>query len=240
MTINKGKLAIFSLILNGIFLLLFLFFVGKRFYFAHSGGPTPNPQNYFDVWNQSRNSVLSLLPIDSTDVVFVGNSLTEGFPVEEMFHSTHVKNRGIGGNQSYHVLGRITTIARGHPRKLFLDIGTNDIRAKVPLDTLWSHYKAIISIIRQESPRTAVYVQSVFPVGRLYKEFAPTIDSFNIQLRAYCQQERLPYIDVFSLMLDRGLLDSTLTLDGLHLNGKGYEIWRTAIDSLMNDSPKRE
>ncbi|MBN9385633.1 MAG: hypothetical protein J0H74_33070 [Chitinophagaceae bacterium] len=228
MKINKGKLAVFSLILNGVFV---LFFAGKRYYYSHS---VPTSTTYEDNWNAARESILSVLPIDSNDIIFLGNSLTEGFPVEEMFHSTHIKNRGIRGNQSKHIIGRINEIVDGHPRKLFLDIGINDILQNVPLDTLFANYKVIINIIRDKSPSTQLYVQSVFPVGVKEKKYEATVEAFNKQLKAYCLEKGIMFIDLFpSFYRDEGL-DPSLTYDDIHLNGKGYEIWKKAIDSLVN------
>ncbi|HVU98978.1 MAG TPA: GDSL-type esterase/lipase family protein [Puia sp.] len=151
-----------------------------------------------------------------------------------MFPGLHVKNRGIGGNRTKHILGRLREIVQMHPRKLFLEAGVNDIWDHASLDTLKANYKKIVAEIRTTSPQTTLYVQSVFPVGDPFNELGPQVDSFNIWLAAYCNEGKIRYLNIFPLLANKGYLDSTLTYDGLHLTDKGYEIWKKAIDSLVN------
>jgi hypothetical protein len=80
---------------------------------------------------RARAKTLNDLHLDSSDVVFVGNSLTEGFPLTEMFHNINIKNRGISGNTISDVLDRITPIAQAHPRKMFIEIGINDLKNQI-------------------------------------------------------------------------------------------------------------
>lgn len=230
MKTNLGKLTIISLILN---VLLSLFFVAKRYYYSHSSSPSQT-STLIDSWNDSRNSELQTLPIDSTDIVFVGNSITEGFPVNEVFHSIHVKNRGIGFNQSKHVLGRIDGIMAGKPKKLFLEIGVNDLLQSVPVDTLYRNYRQIIRKIQTGSPDTKLFVQSIFPVGKTYENLNPLIIAFNGRLKKYCDSLAIPFLDIHSRLASHGRLDPPNTMDDLHLTGVGYQIWKNAIDSLVN------
>lgn len=230
MKTNLGKLTIFSLILN---VLLSLFFVGKRYYYSHSGSSSKT-SSLIDAWNDSRNSELKTLPIDSTDIVFVGNSITEGFPVNEVFRSIHVKNRGIGFNQSKHILGRIDAILTGKPKKLFLAVGINDLLQSVPVDTLFRNYRQIIRKIETGSPRTKLFVQSIFPVGKTYESLNPIIVAFNLRLKHYCDSLAIPFLDIHSRLASHGRLEPPYTMDDVHLTGAGYDIWKKAIDSLVN------
>lgn len=225
---SKKTILTLSLILN---VALVIFFVAKRIYFSHSSGNQPL---YSDQWNRARQSTLAHLPIDTSDIVFVGNSITEGFRVEEIFHSLHVKNRGIGGNQSHHIIGRILDIARAKPKKIFLDIGINDILANVPADTIFANYKTIIETIRRKSPSTEIIIQSVFPIGISHREQEAAIEEFNIRLSNYCANQGIVFIDIFSGLCRNGLLDPAFTFDDVHLNGAGYAIWKSKIDGLVN------
>jgi len=219
-----------SLLFNALFI---LFFIANRIYYAESG-KNNLPVDY-DIWNESRNSVLKVLPIDSSDVVFIGNSITEGFPVQEMFPGVRVKNRGIGGNQSRHVKGRIDAIAKASPREVFLDIGINDIIYNVPLDSLFQNYKEIIAAFRIKAPRTKIVVQSVLPVGHAYEKFEPLVEKFNQMLKDYCNKENIVFVDIFSLLQKDGRLDSSFSYDDLHINGKAYMIWAKTIDPLVRN-----
>lgn len=214
--------------------LLVAFFVGKRIYYANSGVHTDQEaQAYYDMWNNGRQSVLGPLPVDTSDIVFIGNSITEGFPLAELFKSYKVKNRGIGGNNSKHILGRIKGIAQGHPKKIFLDVGLNDIRSSMPLDYIFFNYKAILSIIKQESPTTQIYVQSVLPVGQTEKKYEKSIMAFNQIMEKYCQEQHINYLNLYHSFVEDGILKPNLTYDDIHLNGNGYEVWKEEITDFV-------
>ena len=65
------------------------------------------------------------LEIQAGDVVFLGDSITEGGAWDELFPGVPVRNRGIGGDTTSGVLDRLDQITRGRPAKVFLKIGTN-------------------------------------------------------------------------------------------------------------------
>lgn len=209
-------------------------FLGCRYIYLHSRGNAGDSSlRFHDMWNSGREDVLGPLPIDTGDAVFVGNSITEGFPLEEMFQSLKVKNRGISGNRSCHIMVRIDEIARAHPAKIFLDIGVNDILAHVPIDSLKIHYKIIVNSIFSGSPNTKIYIQSVFPLGASHAVEEKTVEEFNTWLKGYCQDTNTPYIDLFPAYVKNGLLDPDLSFDDIHLNGLGYRIWKHKLQTYL-------
>lgn len=78
-----------------------------------------------------RRSLFDVLPLHSSDIVFLGNSITDGCEWAELFENRHVKNRGISGDRSGWLLERLDSIIAAHPKKLFLMIGTNEDRKSV-------------------------------------------------------------------------------------------------------------
>lgn len=229
---NKKYLLVASLSIN--ILVVFAFFA-KRYYFAHSGVQSVETP-FDDIWNRSRRSVQEMLTIEKGDIVFVGNSITEGFPVAEMFPGLKVKNRGIGGNRTAHLIGRIGEIARQRPDKIFVEIGTNDIRNKVTGDSICKNIAAIFDTITDCSPTTKMYFSSVFPMSMGDVKFNDTVDAVNIRLVDLCKKKGIVFIDVArSLKINRahspagGELDSAYSFDGIHPNGRGYEIWADKI-----------
>lgn len=213
-------------------LLIVLFIAGKRYYYSHPSVFVASQSYSYDTLNDTRNSLLSALPIDSSDIVFVGNSHTEGFPVIEIF-GQHVKNRGIGGNRTYHLLKRIVPIALKHPNKLFIEAGINDLRDGVSVDSVFTNYRQIIDIIRNTSPKTFTYVQSVFPTYGEYAKYNVAVAELNKLLTDYCAVIGVKYIDVYAMLLQNEQLNDRFTDDGLHLNGKGYQIWKDAIERYV-------
>lgn len=212
--------------------LIVLFIAGKRYYYSHPAISIVSQAYSYDTLNNTRNSLLSALPIDSTDIVFIGNSLTEGFLVTELF-GQHVKNRGIGGNRTYHLLGRVPTIAVRHPRKIFIEAGVNDLRDEAEVDSVFKNYRKIIDTIHAVSPKTRIYVQSVFPTSGEYAKINTDVVQLNKLLIDYCAEFGVKYIDVHAALLRDGGLNDLLTDDGLHLNGDGYRVWQKAVEPYL-------
>lgn len=51
-----------------------------------------------DVYYARRATLFDLLPVYSSDIIMLGNSLTDGAEWNELFDNCHVKNRGIVGD----------------------------------------------------------------------------------------------------------------------------------------------
>ena len=123
-------------------------------------------------YNFQRRSLFEKLPVTSKDIVFLGNSITDGGEWNELLANPRVKNRGISGDRSSWMLDRLDPIVGGQPRKLFLLIGTNDLAAGTPAAEVVANVRKIVERFQSESPRTKLYVQSVFPVNDSFKKYA--------------------------------------------------------------------
>ena len=135
------------------------------------------------------------------------------------------------------MLDRLDPIVGGQPRKLFLLIGTNDLAAGTPAAEVVANVRKIVERFQSESPRTKLYVQSVFPVNDSFKKYAAKhgrhdadIVAVNKGLQALCAEKGIVYIDLWTPLADKnGKLRADLTNDGLHLMGEGYIVWRDAV-----------
>lgn len=186
---------------------------------------------FMDNWTAGRQSVFDALPSDTSDIIFIGDSQTEGFRLQEYFPGLPVKNRGISGNESKHILSRLEATVKNRPAKVFMQMGVNDIIAGVPADTLMRNFeKAVIICNKHSAP---IIIQSLFPTSGQYEKYNGDVRSFNERLQVYCRNKFIPFIDVYSSLGLNGKLNNSLTFDGLHLNGKGYEVWRGKISQLV-------
>ena len=184
-----------------------------------------------------RKSLFDVLPLHSSDIVFLGNSITDGCEWAELFENRHVKNRGISADRSSWLLGRLDSIIAAHPKKLFLMIGTNDLAAGVSPEEIVANVAQLIDRFQTESKWTKIYVQSILPVNgkeftnyRNHYEHADLIVPTNKRLEALCDEKGVTYLDVWGALADHeGKLDRRYTNDGLHLMGPGYLVWRDAI-----------
>ena len=78
-----------------------------------------------EAYREQRRSLFELLPIRSSDIVFLGNSLTDGCEWSELFDNRHIRNRGISSDRACELAERLDPIVEGHPKRLFLMIGIN-------------------------------------------------------------------------------------------------------------------
>src|SRR5688572_21180522 len=84
------------------------------------------PDSLFSTYYQQRVTHFKSLPNTKGDIVFIGNSITDGGEWNELFNDLKIKNRGISGDVSTGVLHRMDEIAQRKPAKVFLLIGVND------------------------------------------------------------------------------------------------------------------
>jgi lysophospholipase L1-like esterase len=164
-------------------------------------------------------------PIQPGDIVFLGDSITDGACWDEVFPGLPVKNRGINADTSQGVLRRLGEILRGQPAALFILIGTNDLPvfAYRTDDEILDTYTAILERCRAEAPATRVYVQSILPRGRAY---AHRITTLNARLAELAAQSGTTFIDLFPhFATPEGELRPEFTNDHLHLLAPGYACW---------------
>lgn len=194
-------------------------------------------------YNYQKRSLFEQMPIRGNDIVFLGNSITDGCEWSELFNNRHVKNRGISGDRSSWLLDRLDPIIDGHPKKLFLMIGTNDLAAGVAPQEVAANIEKLLDRFAAESPWTKIYVQSILPVNGVdtkakarnhWKKGAEIIQT-NELIEALCEgRKNVMYIDVYSALVDqKGMLDKQYTNDGLHLTGEGYLAWKAVIEKLV-------
>ena len=171
-------------------------------------------------------------PIVTGRIIFLGNSITEIGPWAKLTGDTTVVNRGIGGDITYGVLKRLDDVIARQPSKVFLLIGINDIGKDIPDTVIADNIRKIVATILQGSPNTKIYVQSLLPLNPDVKNFPQHYNKeehvlkVNATLPGILAPLKCTFIDIFPLLLDdKQRLDAQYTLDGLHVNQKGYVIW---------------
>lgn len=202
-----------------------------------TSAPLANADEYWD----QRVSLFDTLPIGPQDIVFLGNSITDGGEFSEYFHNQNIKNRGIRSDVIDGVRKRLHQITDGKPSKIFLLIGINDVSHKLSAKKIAEKYRTLVKEIREQSPHTRLYIQSIMPINNTfgrYKNLQGTeqvITNVNRMLENIAKEEGACYVDLTDALADsRGRLRREFTNDGLHLTGKGYVAWGEAIQNLVN------
>jgi lysophospholipase L1-like esterase len=170
-------------------------------------------------------------PIGNNDIVFLGDSLTEEFPLTAMFPGAAVVNRGISGDTTRGVLQRLDQVTNGRPYKIFLMIGTNDIGFGYGQNPTLANYEEIVAKIRRESPESQLFLQSVLPRE---KRNAERVFAINQKIAALAQQYDCAFIDLYPAFADSdGTILPQFSDDELHLLELGYELWQSLIEPFV-------
>ncbi|MGB4957845.1 MAG: family 20 glycosylhydrolase, partial [Saprospiraceae bacterium] len=200
------------------------------------------PDSIFSTYYHQRVSLFNTFPPTKDEIIFLGNSITDGGEWSELFNDLKIKNRGISGDITAGVLFRLNEVVSRKPSKIFLLIGTNDLARGISTDSLVTNMMLIADYIKQESPTTQLYVQSILPVNKLFGKFSghtkndEQIRLVNKQLKENSFAKGYTYIDVYSSFSDEeGNLKKKFTNDGLHLKGEAYLMWKHIVFPYIYD-----
>lgn len=199
------------------------------------GSMAASAEKYSELYYQ-RASLFDILPVDSTTIVFLGNSLTHGCEWHELLGMPNVVNRGINGDVVAGIEQRLAPIVKGRPAKIFLMLGANDVSHDLSADSIATAIGALVDHIKRESPSTRLYLQSMLPInnsfGR-YKKMAgkeEVIRDINKRLEALAAEKGVCWINLYPHFCDeKSDLRSDFTNDGLHLLAPGYLVWREIV-----------
>ena len=177
---------------------------------------------------------------------FEGSTLCEFFPICELLQNVEprirVYNRGIAGDVTEGLLARMEeSIFALEPRKVFINIGTNDIsRDGYVREALLDNYRRILEQIRRRLPACRVYVLSYYPVNCTLPGMRPDafgartneeLRAVNAALRGLAGELGCRYVDVSTCLEDeKGNLRADYTIEGMHLYAGAY---RVVLDVLM-------
>jgi len=175
-------------------------------------------------------------------IVFVGDSITQDYPIHDFYHNLSVYNRGIGGDTSEGLLKRLDeSIFDLEPKTVVLLIGTNDLALLKTTDVIIANnISLIIQKIHEKLPNTLILLQSIYPINSTIDPFSVSarhnddIRKVNLLLK---DVKNVTYIDLDQDLSDeQGNLAKDLTVEGLHINANGYEvITRKIMPYLIKD-----
>jgi len=177
-------------------------------------------------------------------IVFVGSSLMEIFPIEKMQQGLGldklIYNRGIRATTTAELLTAMDVcIFDLAPSKIFINIGTNDLGFGVPEATFLANYDEILRQIKEKLPETRVFVMAYYPVNPVadfgeseaeHESLFATRTNEILELASskvarLAQKYHFEFINLNAGLADAdGNLRQELTFDGGHMFPAGYEI----------------
>lgn len=148
------------------------------------------------------------------------------------FPGVPVLNRGFGGSQIRDAVWHADEVAiRYRPRRILLYAGDNDVaEGRTPQQVL-ADFQAFVARVRRDLPDTPVAFIAIKP-SPARVAMLDTQRRANALVRAWAARtRRVDYIDVYTPMLDAGgrPRGELFVEDGLHMNQRGYALWRRVI-----------
>ena len=198
-------------------------------------------------WNQlgryhKDNMLLQSKPPDPKRVVFLGDSITEGWKLEESFPGKPYVNRGIGGQTTPQMLARFyADVVNLYPAAVVILAGTNDIARNTGPQTaemIHDNFRAMAELAQLHD--IAIILCSVTPISD-YSQFRQSTQRppsdiliLNQRLKEYAKQIHASYVDYFTQMADaNGFLKKEISDDGLHPNPMGYDIMAPIVEAAI-------
>jgi lysophospholipase L1-like esterase len=190
------------------------------------------------VLKEQRTELFKMLPVQNQSIVMLGNSITALCEWSELFENPNIINRGILGDGTEDILARLPQITNYNPSKIFLLIGVNDlIFYSVP--NILSNYEAIVIQIKQLTPNSKLYLESVLPIHNSLRRSGlrnEAIIELNQGIQKIAAKYQLPYLDLHCKMIDaNGALQANLSKDGIHLNAIGYQIFKEILKKYISE-----
>ena len=168
------------------------------------------------------------------DVVFLGDSLTDGYNLKLYYPDYVVSNRGIGGETTHGLEERLKVSAYDlKPKVVVMLIGGNN------LNTMFENYEDILIGLKDNLPNTKVILLSLTAMGKDWGHKNEIACLNNVKIKLLAEKYNYTFVDLFTPLFDIniGEVYSDYTTDGAHFTSKGYEVVtsvvKPVIDSLL-------
>lgn len=170
--------------------------------------------------------------IKDIDVVFLGDSLTEGYDVKTFYPSLTVVNRGISGDTTVGLEKRLQVSAYdANPKVISMLIGANNF------DTMLDNYETIVSKLKENLPQTKVILCSLTSMTGDWAKNNAKARQNNVEIEKIAAKYGYVYADLYNALLDPNTkeLKQEYSVDGGHLTKDGYTVVTNTLTPLITD-----
>lgn len=197
----------------------------------------------------NENDSLLQLPSPSTRVVFMGNSITEGWIKShpQFFNENSYLDRGISGQTTPQMLLRFKQdVVNLHPKAVVILGGTNDIAGNTGPSTLQMVLDNISSMAEVAKANGIIPILcSVLPAydypWKHGMEPNIKIPELNKMLKSYAEKNNILYVDYFNAMAEpNNAMKPEYTYDGVHCTSDGYDVMESLIVPAINKALKKK
>jgi len=187
---------------------------------------------------KEENRILASKENNGKRVVFIGNSITEGWAVQNpAFFKENYINRGISSQVTAQILLRFKQdVVELSPKVVVILAGTNDIAENsgpISLEDILGNIKAMAQ--QAKNNNISVVLCSVLPANdypwRPGLHPDKKIPELNKMIQAYAADSGCVYLDYFSAMADeRNGLPKKYAEDGVHPTKAGYAVMELLVE----------
>lgn len=206
-------------------------------------GPIRRYDWFKNLWAQKRQAWSTRTEQDRGAVVFLGDSITQGWgdDLQGAFPGLKIANRGISGDTTRGVLIRLQDdVLALQPAAIVLLIGTNDIEEKAEPETIAANLRLILGAIRHHAqqrqlPPLPVVLCQVFPSAASKARPASTIRHLNDLYAALVKGDpNVTFVETWPLFANpNGDAKPEEFPDLLHPNAAGYSKWAAALRPIL-------
>ncbi|MEM7602636.1 MAG: GDSL-type esterase/lipase family protein [Verrucomicrobiota bacterium] len=193
---------------------------------------------YAKRWPEKRALWASQVERDEGAVVFLGDSITQGWGTEfkGKFEGMKLANRGIGGDTTRGMLIRLEEdVLSINPSAVVMLMGTNDIEVDVAPKAIGRNFAKMISTMKAHNPDMPIILCRMFPSSEEKNRPRETIEEVNALFEEVVKGDpQVTVLDTWSLFADpNGDADPAWFKDLLHLNPAGYDRWADSLRPLF-------
>jgi acyl-CoA thioesterase I len=194
------------------------------------------------------NAALPPLAPGEQRVVFLGDSITDGWPgTDGFFAAHHYVGRGISGQATAHMLLRFRQdVVALRPALVVILAGTNDVADNAgPYDPEFTHGNLTSLVQLARANGIKVVLCSVLPATDFWWRHgldpAPKIVALNTWIRDFAAHESIPYVDYHTAMADAQQgLPKQYAGDGVHPNAAGYAVMESLVQPAIEATLARK
>jgi lysophospholipase L1-like esterase len=206
------------------------------------GLPGAGPIRRYDwfkkLWEEKRSGWAKQVQKDQNAVVFLGDSITQGWgdSLGGSFGNLKVANRGISGDTTRGMLLRLKEdVLSLNPKAVVMLMGTNDLEEKAEPETIAANLKLIIAELKKHNAQMPIILCKVFPSSETKSRPADKIKKINdLYFEAVKGDPQIIVLETWILFADKaGDAKKEEFPDLLHPNEKGYAKWRAALRPIF-------
>ena len=168
------------------------------------------------------------------DIVFLGDSLTDGYDVKAYYSEYLVSNRGIGGDTTIGLENRLEVSAYElKPKVIVMLIGANN------MSEMFTNYEDILKGFKENLPNTKIVILSLTAMGGEHWGKKNELAAYNnVKIKKYAIKYGYYYVDLFTPLFDedKGEVYDGYTIDGGHFTKEGYDVVTSIVKPVVEEA----